>query len=205
VTRLLIARHGNTFEAHEAPRRVGSRTDIPLTEEGRAQARAIGQYLKKKNMLPQAVFSGHLRRTKETARVALIESGVNLFIQEESIFDEIDYGPDENKTEDDVIARIGKKALEAWDSETIVPSGWKADPDEIVENWRTFAARIAKDYAGCTIMAVTSNGIARFAPHLTGDFKDFAKNNKLKISTGGLCLLEYQDGRWSIREWNLRP
>ena len=43
MTRLYIARHGNTFEAGEAPRRVGRRTDLPLTAAGRAQAEALGR------------------------------------------------------------------------------------------------------------------------------------------------------------------
>jgi transcriptional regulator GlxA family with amidase domain len=32
MTTLIIARHGNTFEDGETPRRVGARTDLPLSE-----------------------------------------------------------------------------------------------------------------------------------------------------------------------------
>ena len=31
MTTLVVIRHGNTFEADEEPRRVGARTDLPLT------------------------------------------------------------------------------------------------------------------------------------------------------------------------------
>ena len=34
MTRLVIVRHGNTFEAGEPPRRIGARTDLPLTATG---------------------------------------------------------------------------------------------------------------------------------------------------------------------------
>ena len=39
-TRLLIARHGNTFQPDETPKRLGLQ-DIPLVESGLAQGRAL--------------------------------------------------------------------------------------------------------------------------------------------------------------------
>ena len=39
----IVVRHGNTFEADEQPRRIGARTDLPLTAKGVEQARALGR------------------------------------------------------------------------------------------------------------------------------------------------------------------
>jgi len=205
MTTLVIARHGNTFEAGETPRRVGARTDIPLTETGREQARAIGRWLKANRMVPDATYSSTLKRTMETGSIAVREAGYPQHVYTLDIFNEIDYGPDEDKTEDEVIARVGEQALKDWDEKAVVPPGWKAEPDEIIRNWKNFAeqARVHDDNE--VILVVTSNGIARFAPHLTGDFKGFINNHKIKISTGSLCVLHYIDGRWVIKEWNLRP
>ncbi len=44
MTRLVIVRHGNTFEAGETPRRIGARTDLPLTAAGLEQAEALGRH-----------------------------------------------------------------------------------------------------------------------------------------------------------------
>jgi broad specificity phosphatase PhoE len=44
MTRIVIVRHGNTFEAGETPRRIGARTDLPLTADGQAQADALGRW-----------------------------------------------------------------------------------------------------------------------------------------------------------------
>ena len=41
MTTLIIARHGNTFDKGDIPTRVGARTDLPLVEKGRAQAKAL--------------------------------------------------------------------------------------------------------------------------------------------------------------------
>lgn len=223
MTTLIIARHGNTFEPSETPRRVGARTDLPLTEKGRDQARSIGKYLKDNRLIPDVVYSSVLQRTHETAKIAIRESGVTNPVYQIDIFNEIDYGPDENKTEEDVIARIGHEAIERWNKEGIVPDGWAVEPDEIIQNWIGFAEQhtpplpnppprggteetaIAVEGGGETILVVTSNGVARFAPHITGDFESFAAQHDLKLSTGALAIFEFADGTWHMREWNLKP
>ncbi|MBL4589959.1 MAG: phosphoglycerate mutase, partial [Alphaproteobacteria bacterium] len=113
----------------------------------------------------------------------------------------------ENKTEEDVIARIGAPAIAAWNDRTIVPEGWIVDLEAIIANWAHFGKQCDNDYKGKTILAITSNGIARFAPHLTESFKVFAKIQDIKISTGALCILEKSDTDtfWKIKSWNIRP
>jgi len=205
MTILIVARHGNTFEDGEIPRRVGVRTDLPLTRKGQDQARASGRHLKESGLLPDAVYTSHLKRTKETASLAIETAGLSLTATPLAIFNEIDYGPDENKTDAAVIARIGETALKEWDKNGIVPQGWKADPAQIIENWQDFGAWILREYPQKTVLAVTSNGIARFAPYLTGDFEGFLQEHKIKIATGALCILSHEDSRWIVREWGIKP
>ncbi len=199
MTTLIVARHGNTFEDGEPPRRVGKRTDLKLTEKGRAQARAIGKWLKDNNLMPDAVYSSTLQRTIETAKLAVGETGVTQPVYQLAIFDEIDYGLDENKTEDEVVARLGPETLKAWDREGIVPPGWRADPAEIIRNWQGFAERIREHDDNEVILAVTSNGIARFAPFLAGAI------SQSKLPTGALAVIRFEDGSWKIKEWGTIP
>ncbi len=205
MTTLIIARHGNTFEPGELPRRVGTHTDLPLTEKGREQARAIGRYLKENELVPEVTYSSKLQRTIETGEIAAKEAGFPQPAYQLDIFNEIDYGPDENKTEDEVIARLGEQALKDWDESATVPEGWVVDPEEIIQNWQGFADQIRIHDDGEVALVVTSNGIARFAPHLTGDFEGFRAEHSIKISTGALCIFHYVDDRWIIKEWNLKP
>jgi probable phosphoglycerate mutase len=205
MTTLIIARHGNTFESGETPRRVGVRTDLPLTEKGRAQGAALGKYLEDNNLVPDVTYSSTLRRTKETAEIALRKVGQSVVVNELGIFNEIDYGPDENKTEEEVVARIGKTAIKNWDEKAIVPWGWNVEPEQIIENWRSFAGQIATLDEYKVFMVVTSNGIARFAPHLADNFESFADKNKIKISTGALCIFKHDGNVWKIDGWNIRP
>ncbi len=205
MTTLVIARHGNTFAQGESSRRIGWRTDLPLTEAGWEQARAIGHHLKKFNLMPDAIFTGRTRRTMETAWIAMIEAKQALHIQPDSFFNEFDYGPDENKTEEEVAARIGASAVKAWDERAVVPPGWNINPQALIDGWKNFGYRINKDYSGCTILAVTSNGVARFAPHLTGDFDDFSKTHPIKMVTGSLSVMNCIKDKWTVELWNIRP
>lgn len=205
TTTLIIARHGNTFESGEKPRRVGARTDLPLTETGRAQGRAIGRYLREHDLIPDVAYASTLRRTIETADLAVRESGLKQPVFSLAIFDEIDYGPDEDKDEETVIARIGADAIKNWDELGIVPDGWQADPQAIINNWHGFARQITEHGDGEKILAVTSNGIARFAPYIAGDFEGFRANYRLKIATGALCILRHDGTAWHVADWNVRP
>lgn len=202
TVKLLIARHGNTFAPGETPRRVGARTDLPLVGSGQEQAKRLGAYLKNNDLQPDIVYTSRLKRTIETAQGALAELGLSRPIHQSDLFDEIDYGPDENLTDADVIARIGADAIAAWDQDAIMPQGWSPAPDLLQKRWADFAAHCEKTADGKTILVVTSNGIARFAPALTGAA---ASLRDRKMSTGALSILEGGNGNWTIRAWNLKP
>ena len=105
-TTLIIARHGNTFGPGDTPTRVGARTDLPLVASGEAQGKMLGLYFRHVDIRPDVVFASRLKRTYDTARIALQTLGHDVAIYVDGQFDEIDYGPDENKTDDEVIARI---------------------------------------------------------------------------------------------------
>ena len=205
MTTLIIARHGHTFGPEDTPTRVGAHTDLPLVESGRAQAEAIGRYLSEHRLIPDVVYTSHLKRTVETAEIAIKASGVSNPTYALDIFNEIDYGPDENKVEADVIARIGEEAIKDWDEKAIVPDGWVVDPDQVIEDWKKFADQICAFDDNETVLVVTSNGIARFAPHITGDFEGFAAEHKIKLSTGALAILKHDGAQWRIDEWGIRP
>lgn len=202
MTTLYLVRHGNTFSPGETPRRVGARTDLPLSPSGQQQANWLGQYLKQQRVQLHAVFTSELQRTLQTAYriLAILHSPLQPIVQ--SIFNEIDYGPDENKTEAEVIQRIGKQALRDWNEKAIIPQGWQADPSEILRNWFSFAEKIVHDYPNQTILVVTSNGIARFAPYLADADPP---PTSLTMHTGAISCLHYGMGTWQLVYWNQQP
>lgn len=206
TTRLLIARHGNTFAPGFVARRVGV-TDLPLVDSGLNQGRLLGAYLLENNLIPDLIFTATLQRAIQTAEQVLRVMQIHLPIQTRAIFNELDYGPDENQPEEVVIARIGKDALNAWETKAVAPEGWKVNPASLIQNWLDFSAELLKNHAGKTCLVVTSNGIARFSPYITGDFNAFCAQHAIKIATGAVCLFENTQPAmfWDCVAWNVRP
>ena len=205
MTRLIIVRHGNTFGPGEVPRRVGGKTDLPLVESGIAQAVALGKHFQKEGISPDIVYTSDLQRTKQTAEYILKELKIDTPVKALAMFNEVDYGPDENKVEEEVIARLGKEALQKWDEDAVVPEGWAFNPEQAVADWSTFGKNISEKFPEKTVMVVTSNGIARFAPFLTGNYDQFKSNFNIKLKTGSYGVLEYINGSWCAEIWGLRP
>lgn len=205
TTRIIIIRHGNTFTKDQTPTRVGGRTDLPLVETERGTN--VGKYLKSINMIPDMVYAAPLKRTTETAKLAIAEMGGNIPLELDESFVEIDYGPDENKPEDEVIARIGQDAMDRWNKDAIVPDGWKVSVSGIVNAWNALSEKVEKKFKDKTVMVASSNGIIRFAPHLTGDFEGFCRDNDIKVGTGGVCIFEKETGdkHWTCKAWGLSP
>jgi broad specificity phosphatase PhoE len=202
--RLLVIRHGNTFDKGDTVRRVGSGTDLPLSQSGREQARKLGAHLQAVHPEIDAVYTGTLKRTKETADIAcqFLKPAPRRLIS--PIFDEIHYGPDEGQPEDEVVARVGKETLVLWEKQCIPPPDWHADPEELVQRWQGFLKSVQHGASGTTVAVVTSNGIARFLLKYleqTGAESSFP----YKLSTAAYGELVYHGARWRCEAWNQKP
>lgn len=192
MSRLVIVRHGNTFEAGEAPRRVGARTDLPLTAAGLEQARALGRHFAGTTF--SACHAGALLRTRQTAEALLAEMRLALPVTTAEALTEIDHGPDENRTEPEVEARIGAAALAAWEHDATPPPGWIVDAPTRIAGWRRLAAEADGD-----ILCVTSNGAARFALIAFGHAPQ-------KLRTGAYGIIETGGSAgFRLVEWDRRP
>lgn len=209
-TKIIIARHGNTFRPGETPTRVGAKTDLPLVEEERGKS--IGLYLKDNGLIPQKTYSSPLKRCLETARLAMGAMQIQTDITTINSFTEIDYGVDENKTEEEVMFRLGngnmeegKIIIDEWNKNAIVPNGWEADPQQIIKTWKDFAEKEVPPHQ--TVLLIASNGIIRFAPYLTGNFEKFSQEHDIKVATGAICIFEKEDNEsfWTCTAWNIKP
>ncbi len=199
TARLYIVRHGNTFDAGDVVTRVGGRTDLPLSVSGREQAARLAQHFAGQGVAFATARSGPLKRTRETADVILASQPDAPELQTDLFLREIDYGPDENRPEDEVVARIGHQALEDWENRNIPPPGWRVDPDALIGNWQERFAKLAGKPGDHLL--VTSNGIARFA--LTAAR---ATGFDPKLKTGAWGVVEVaDDGSVTVTAWNLRP
>lgn len=202
----IIVRHGNTFEAGELPRRIGSRTDLPLTAQGREQGQALGRHFAAQGIRFARAFVSPLLRTRQTADAILAHQPAPAARAETAGFlREIDHGPDENEAEDTILARIGKDALAAWDTRAIPPPGWQVDPEARLSAWRGLFA--GETDAGGPVLLVTSNGAARFALLADRGLAEGARAaSTLKLPTGGYGAIgRGEAGALELQGWGIRP
>jgi probable phosphoglycerate mutase len=123
----VIVRHGNTFETGDQPRRIGARTDLPLTGQGIEQARALGSHFADRGWQFSRVLVSPLERTRQTAGEILSRQADAPEQESAEFLREIDHGPDEDQPEEVVLARIGEDALKKWETGAVPPTGWRVD------------------------------------------------------------------------------
>ena len=202
----IIVRHGNTFEAGEPARRIGSRTDLPLTAQGKAQADALGRHFASQGIRFARAFVSPLLRTRQTADAILEHRDPPAPYAEPADFlREIDHGPDENQTEESILARIGTDALAQWDTRAVPPPGWQVDPEARLSAWRKLFAN-GVDAEG-PVLLVTSNGAARFALLADPGLAEAARAaSTLKLPTGGYGVIARGEaGALELQGWGIRP
>jgi len=190
--RVYIVRHGNTFDKGDTILRVGGKTDLPLSKSGKLQAQSLSTAFR--NVYFSKAYSSNLKRARETAEEILGEQSYALA----DFLTEIDYGPDEGKPEQDVIARLGQEALKKWDREALPPNDWHVDVEGQRSAWQAFLANCEPH---ANTLVVTSNGVARFLL----DVVECDRSVPLKLRTGSYGIIELKATGPSLMEWNIRP
>ncbi|MFJ8625807.1 histidine phosphatase family protein [Kitasatospora sp. NPDC093550] len=203
--RIVLVRHGET-EWSATGRHTG-RTDIPLTEEGRAMARALGARLAKApwNGLPDAlVYTSPLGRAKETCALA----GFGDRAVERPELMEWDYGQYEGRTGVDIRATDHPGWLIWRDG---VPGGEKLS--EVAARVDGLLADLHQEHgvpeADTTVMHCADQDVVLFAHgHLLrilaarwlGLPPEFAQ--RFKLGTAALCVLSWEYGAPAVEIWN---
>jgi broad specificity phosphatase PhoE len=206
---LLIARHGNTFEAGDKAVWVGARTDLPLTAKGKAQAEAIAAGLTPVSPRIERIVAGPLRRTRQTADIAAAGLGFDSGVEVDERLREIDYGLWERKSSGEIAELGGESELKAWNERGVWPAspGWSPPEQTIADNISRLAGELAQSVGeNDAALLVTSNGVIKFFLKLIpGAFEDMAGRGELKAATGNVCALTFEGGAWRVAFWNRQP
>lgn len=184
---LWLVRHGET-EWATLGRHTG-RTDIPLTDAGREQARALGARLDGRSFA--LVLTSPLSRAAETAALA----GFGDHAQPEDDLMEWDYGALEGRTTPDIQTEFADWSIWAgpWpDGETVEQVGARAD--------RVLARCLAPDVTGDVLLFAHGHMLRilaarwlRLPPENGGLFA---------LSTATVSIVGWDRGRPVIETWN---
>lgn len=122
MTQFCLVRHGQTNWNIEG--RYQGQSDVPLNENGRAQAKSLAKELKGQTFA--AIYSSDLTRARETAEY--IANGLGLPVQIEPRLREINQGEWEGVLVEDIKARYA----EIWSQRTVDPASVRPPGGETV-------------------------------------------------------------------------
>lgn len=124
MRRLYIARHGET--EWNAARRLQGAADIPLNEDGRVQARALGEALSRAGIV--SVTTSDLTRARETGAIAAAVLGLTVTTVDPELR-ERSFGVFEGLNREELEARFPDE-WRAWQTSAVTPPG--GEPTDLV-------------------------------------------------------------------------
>jgi broad specificity phosphatase PhoE/ribonuclease HI len=187
-----LLRHGQT--EHTPERRFSGSSDLPLSELGRAEARAAALSLKDRGI--DAIVSSPLRRCRETAGAAADVLGLPVHVDDD--LRELDFGEWEGLTRDEAMGR-NPLALRRFFGATDV----RAPGGESIADVSTRVARarqrILREHAGETVLVVSHvTPIKLLLAAGLGVGDDVV--HRVFLEAASLCTVAWSsDGRTSVR------
>ncbi|KRC48728.1 MULTISPECIES: bifunctional RNase H/acid phosphatase [unclassified Nocardioides] len=152
-TTIVLVRHGVT--PHTTGRRFsgGLGGDNPaLSEEGRAQAAEVAEWLTELKESVDVVVASPVRRTRETADI--VAAALGLPVEEEPGFAEMEFGEWDGLTFTEVAER-DKERMEAWFADMAVPPPGGESFVEVRERVLAGLNRVLDAHEGRTVVVVS--------------------------------------------------
>jgi len=187
ITRIFLVRHGATVLTAED--RFAGATDVPLSDEGRAQARRLAVRLAGENLA--AIYASPLGRTVETA--TLIGAPHPLPVLTREGLREISHGRWEGKTRDEVEAEFPEEAA-AWDQDpfTFAPvsgeSGLAVTARALPE-----LLEIVRSHPGARVLVVSHKATIRLLLSSLLGFDPRRYRDNLDQSPCALNVVDFKD------------
>ncbi|MEZ6015841.1 MAG: histidine phosphatase family protein [Planctomycetota bacterium] len=208
---LVIARHGNTFGPGDTVTWVGRNEDLPLVEQGLAQAEALGDLLVRRGWRPQRVLASSLQRTRGHAERALFVAGwSDTQVEADPRLDEIDYGPWGGLSSAQIEARGDGAALQRWADQADWPAAFAEREEDVRARVQGLATELAQAAAAAPwrgdqrVLLVSSNGVMRYLLDLVpGELARRRAEGSFKVGTGRVGRLRWAGGRWQLLAWNV--
>jgi broad specificity phosphatase PhoE len=192
MTELYLVRHGETD--WNAARRIQGRTDIPLNDTGRDQARQAGELLSRRRW--DAIYASPLSRAAETARIIGERVGISEIGTRDALM-ERDYGAAEGLGFDE-LDKLYPEGIHAEGQET---------REEVGSRVGGALVALADSHPGESLIVVSHGGAIRAVlqlaepgvkhPRITN-----ASVHSFRVQDGDLQLIAFDD---PIEEESLLP
>lgn len=194
-TRFIVLRHGET--QWNVEHRIQGHSDSPLTQAGRAQARALAERLAQDAF--DLLVASDLGRALETAR--RIEQSSGRRAQPDARLRERNFGVGEGLTYDEIGERFpgAFSRMGEADADYAVPGGEtrREFHDRIVDAFES----LAREHPGRRIAVVTHGGVLAMLYRFIHDIAITAPR-QVAIPNASFNLVACDDGRWRVEAWD---
>jgi 2,3-bisphosphoglycerate-dependent phosphoglycerate mutase len=134
--------------------------DVGLTEQGVAEAKAAGKFLKAKGLVFDIAYTSALSRAQETLTLMLAELGQgNLKTEEDQALNERDYGDLTGLDKDDARRKWGEEQVHVWRrSYDVAPPGGESLKDTLARALPYYVVHIQPDVLSGKRVLVSAHG-----------------------------------------------
>lgn len=188
MTKLYLVRHGRTLWNDEM--RYQGSSDIPLSKEGKNQARLLFERFK--NIHIDKIYSSPLSRSIQT--VELISEYKNIKIKTDKRLQEIDFGEWEGKKESDLKRLYGKDYQNFCED----PYKYKAPGERLIEDVQVRVVEcvdeIISKNAGKDILISSHGGSLRLLIMKYLKIEDARMFNRINMDNTSISVLNIENG-----------
>jgi broad specificity phosphatase PhoE len=192
--RLVLVRHGETAWSRGGQHT--GRTDVPLTEDGERDARALKARLARFDLA--LVLSSPLGRARRTAELA----GLTPTLDEDLA--EWDYGGYEGRTTAEIRTSLGDPTWTVFDDGVVAGDTPGETVEEVAARASRVLARVAEPLRSRDVALVAHGHLLRI---LTATWlrQEPRFGASLLLDAGAVCVLQHERAVPAIRSWNQTP
>jgi 2,3-bisphosphoglycerate-dependent phosphoglycerate mutase len=201
MNNLILLRHGQSQWNLE--NRFTGWEDVPLTEQGIAEAKVAGQLMKKNKVHIDVIFSSVLQRATKTAELAIKEMNLEQFwsdgqllMTKDQSLNERDYGDLVGLNKEETANKYGKEQVRIWRrSYDVSPPGGESLENVVTRVKPYFINFIEpKINEGQDVLIAAHGNSLRALMIQVGLYKT-EEISKIEIPTGSPFVITYESGK----------
>jgi len=201
MNNLILLRHGQSQWNLE--NRFTGWEDVPLTEQGIAEAKVAGQLMKKNKVHIDVIFSSVLQRATKTAELAIKEMNLEQFwsdgqllMTKDQSLNERDYGDLVGLNKEETANKYGKEQVRIWRrSYDVSPPGGESLENVVTRVRPYFINFIEPKINEGQDVLITAHGNSLRASMIQVGLYKAEEISKIEIPTGSPFIITYESGK----------
>ena len=201
MNNLILLRHGQSQWNLE--NRFTGWEDVPLTEQGIAEAKDAGQLMKKNKVHIDVIFSSVLQRATKTAELAIKEMNLEQFwsdgqllMTKDQSLNERDYGDLVGLNKEETANKYGKEQVRIWRrSYDVSPPGGESLENVVTRVKPYFINFIEPKINEGQDVLIAAHGNSLRASMIQVGLYKAEEISKIEIPTGSPFIITYESGK----------